>query len=223
MNISLNAAMKVPILAALSEDTVAAGLREGRMIVRKHGRGEIIHLDGDACSHVEFILSGQAVVERIGESGDLMTVAEFESNDILGGSLIFSSRPRYPMTVTALTETTLLAIGREDLFSLCAAHPAFLRLFLVSISDNALRLGVKLRNHAKRTLRESLMEWLKAERVRQGGDRIALPASKTVLAERFGVQRTSLSRELQRMRQEGLIDFDAESITLRNMFTLNNI
>jgi len=38
--------------------------------------------------------------------------------------------------------------------------------------------------------------------------------SKTALAEHLGVQRTSLSRELQYMKQEGLIDFNGRNITL---------
>ncbi|MEA4939555.1 MAG: helix-turn-helix domain-containing protein, partial [Christensenella sp.] len=41
---------------------------------------------------------------------------------------------------------------------------------------------------------------------------IKLEITKKALAERIGVQRTSLSRELTKMRDEGLIDFDSESI-----------
>ena len=38
------------------------------------------------------------------------------------------------------------------------------------------------------------------------------------LAERIGVQRTSLSRELAKMREDGLIEFNSVSVTLLNKF-----
>ncbi|NLZ83309.1 MAG: winged helix-turn-helix domain-containing protein, partial [Clostridiales bacterium] len=43
---------------------------------------------------------------------------------------------------------------------------------------------------------------------------IKLNMTKKALAERIGVQRTSLSRELAKMRAEGLILFDKDAITI---------
>ena len=41
-----------------------------------------------------------------------------------------------------------------------------------------------------------------------------LNTTKKALAEKFGVQRTSLSRELAKMKKDGLIDYDVKTITL---------
>jgi Mn-dependent DtxR family transcriptional regulator len=52
--------------------------------------------------------------------------------------------------------------------------------------------------------------------------------SKKEMAERFGIQRPSLSRELNKMRKDGLLEYDAKTITIKdlNMFlpgyTLNH-
>lgn len=43
-----------------------------------------------------------------------------------------------------------------------------------------------------------------------------LPCSKKHLAEFFGVQRSSLGRELKKLNEEGLIEFDSASITLKH-------
>ena len=48
----------------------------------------------------------------------------------------------------------------------------------------------------------------------QKSNRIKLNTTKKSLAEKIGVQRTSLSRELAKMRDDGLILFDTDSITL---------
>ena len=63
-----------------------------------------------------------------------------------------------------------------------------------------------------RTIRECIISYLNYESKKQESSTIKLEITKKALAERIGVQRTSLSRELARMRDEGLIDFDSESI-----------
>lgn len=46
---------------------------------------------------------------------------------------------------------------------------------------------------------------------------IKLNYSKKDLAERLGIQRSSLSRELNKMRRDGLLEYDAKTITLKNI------
>ena len=41
--------------------------------------------------------------------------------------------------------------------------------------------------------------------------------SKKELAERLGVQRTSLSREVNKMKNDGLLEYNARTITLKNI------
>ena len=58
------------------------------------------------------------------------------------------------------------------------------------------------------------MNYLDYECKKQGSNHIRLPITKKALAERMGVARTSLSRELGKMREEGVIEFDRDTITL---------
>jgi DNA-binding transcriptional regulator LsrR (DeoR family) len=58
------------------------------------------------------------------------------------------------------------------------------------------------------------MSFLKYECKKQNSNHIKLNISKKALAEKIGVQRTSLSRELAKMRKDGLILYDIESIEL---------
>jgi len=46
---------------------------------------------------------------------------------------------------------------------------------------------------------------------------IKLEVTKKDVAEKVGVQRSSLSRELNKMRKDGLIEYDAFSITIVNL------
>lgn len=184
---------------------------------KTYAKDAVIHFDGDLCTNIEVIISGEVIVERIDETGDLLKITEFYSDDILGGNLIFSKNPHYPMTVTARTPVILISIYKALVFELCSTTPEFLQVYLTYISDHALLLGDKIKHYVNRSIRESLMAFLKNEYHLQGTNRIRLHSTKKELADRIGVQRTSLSRELQKMRKEGLVDYDGESITIMDL------
>ena len=59
------------------------------------------------------------------------------------------------------------------------------------------------------------MDFLILESNRQNSKKITLSISKKELADRFGIERPSLQRELSKMRDEGIIQYDARSITLK--------
>lgn len=202
------------LLSLLTADEMSSYLKDGSFKTSVYGKNNIVHYSGEVCSKLEIILSGRVVVERIDESGNLMTVAEFLSDDILGGNLLFSKNPYYPMTITAKSPTVVLEIHRERLFQLFSDNHDFLRSFLEFISDHAIILGDRIKHYVNRTIRESILSYLDYESKKQNSKHIKLSITKKALAERIGVQRTSLSRELAKMRDEGLIVFDADSIEL---------
>ena len=176
--------------------------------VNSYERNNIVHFVGDICENLEIILSGEVAVERIDESGKLMTIAEFFDGDILGGNLLFSKNPCYPMTVTAKKPTIILEISKRQLFYLFASSLDFLKSYLAYISDHSVILGDRIKHYVNRTIRECIISYLDYESKKQESSTIKLTISKKALAERIGVQRTSLSRELAKMRNEGLIEFD---------------
>ena len=118
------------------------------------------------------------------------------------------------MTVLTKLPTDILEIDREALFELFCNNPIFLRTYLELTSDRAFILGDKIKHYINKTIRESIMNYLNYESKKQNSNHIKLNITKKALAERIGVQRTSLSRELAKMREDGLILFDTDSITL---------
>ncbi|MDD3537757.1 MAG: Crp/Fnr family transcriptional regulator [Eubacteriales bacterium] len=210
-------ALESTLLGPLGEETIRACMKDGRFTVRRYDKEQVVHFSDETCTKMEIILTGKVSVERIDEEGNLMVIAEFPRDEILGGNLLFSQNPRYPMTITAKENTVILNIEKDCLFDLFLCCPAFLRLYLAYISDHAVVLGDRIKHYVNRTIRESLVSFLDYERKSQESDCIVLPMSKTALAEKIGVQRTSLSRELARMRKEGLIDFAGRTIRITGL------
>ncbi len=105
-------------------------------------------------------------------------------------------------------------MSRQAAFRLFQENSVFLARYLAYVADNAGLLEDKLTHFTNLPIRARLLNFLKAEQKKQGSRHILLPTSKKALAAQFGVQRTSLSRELQKMRAEGLVTFDRPTITL---------
>ncbi len=205
---------QIDIIKSINPQEIESYLNEGSCKITQYGKNNIVHFVGEVCSKLEIILSGKVVIERIDESGNLMTIAEFFGGDVLGGNLMFSKNPHYPMSVTAKQPTLILEINKERLFQLFSDNHDFLRSYLQYVADHTVILGDRIKHYVNRTIRDSVMAFLDYERKQQGTNRLRLNMSKKALAEKIGVQRTSLSRELAKMRDEGIIQFDSEFIEL---------
>ena len=204
----------ITLLKEIDKDNIRRFLEKGQFKILSYSKNAVVHLENDLCSKLEIILSGQVAVDRLDESGGILTISEFFADDILGGNLLFSRVPYYPMTITTKQPTTILQIDKDVIFELCRENDAFLKTFLEYISDHTKMLSFKLKQHINRTIRERLMIYLQLESKKQKTSKIKLNMSKKELAEKMGVQRTSLSRELAKMKKDCLIDFDTETITV---------
>ncbi len=204
----------IPLLKELSSGKIQQLLSDGSFKRMTYGRGALIHLEGDSCNTIEVVLEGTVAVDRIDENGNLLAIRQFTTPGILGGNLLFSRDPRYPMTLAAISSCVLLQMDRETVFDLCGQSRAFLWHFLEEVSDNALLLGNAIRYRMRRTIRESLLAFLEHEATRQGSRRYLMPMTKKALSEYLGVNRSALSRTFTQLQNEGLFTFNGRHIIL---------
>ena len=125
------------------------------------------------------------------------------------------------MTITANKDTVLLEIQKEFLLELLWENKKFLISYLKFSSTNTERLTKKLKHSVNKTIRENIINFLKNKYSKKNSLIINLNMTKKQLAENFGVNRTSLSRELKKMKNEGLIDFDNKSIEIKDSSILD--
>ncbi|HPM11249.1 MAG TPA: Crp/Fnr family transcriptional regulator [Paludibacter sp.] len=199
---------------SFTPETIQEYIKNKKFRVVEYFKNNTIHYEGELCEKLEIILSGAVAIERIDKNGNILTVAELNENDVLGGNLLFSKNPYYPMTVSAKTSIKILEVKEDYLFDLLSKHPFVLKSYLELICDNAYILGNKIKNYAQKTIRESILNYLNYECKKQNSNEIVLRITKKEMAKKIGVQRTSLSRELAKMRDDGLIKFTRGIITL---------
>ena len=116
------------------------------------------------------------------------------------------------MTIIAKSDSTMLHIKKEVILELSMINKNFLLMLLQYLSDRSVLLTDKIKLISGKSIRQLILDFLTFEYHIQGSNKIKLIMTKKELAERFGIQRTSLSRELQKMRKEGLIDYNRDYI-----------
>lgn len=188
--------------------------------IKKYEKGQLIHIQNELCEAMDIILEGKVSIQKIDEEGNILRVAVFSSGEILGANLLFSSSNSYPMFVVSESKTIILQAGRDLILKLSRNNTAFTAGLLTVVSNKTRILTEKIDTISFKTIRQRIIDFLKYEHYIQKSREIKLNDTKKDLAERMGIQRTSLSRELNKMRKEGLIEFTSRTITLKNVRAL---
>ncbi|HIU26182.1 MAG TPA: Crp/Fnr family transcriptional regulator [Candidatus Copromorpha excrementigallinarum] len=89
-----------------------------------------------------------------------------------------------------------------------------LRNLAVALAQKAHRLTVKLEDSIRRSTREKLQDYLSLQYHRAESRRFTIPLNRQELADFLFVDRSALSKELCRMRDEGLLKFEKSRFEL---------
>ena len=88
------------------------------------------------------------------------------------------------------------------------------------VSNRALMLNKKLEYLSIKSLRGKISTYLLEEQKKEGNTTFQLNLNRNELADFINVSRPSLSRELGKMRDEGLIDFHSTAIKINDFEAL---
>lgn len=210
----MDAIASMEIFGGITKEELTKIIRPSRFEMKGYDKDQIIHLQNEICHTMDIVLSGKVSVQKIDESGNILTVNVFSDREILGANLMFSSRNCYPMTVVSVTNVVMLHIYKECVLELCQKSEGFTIGLMTEISNKTVRLADKINDISLKTIRQLIMDFLRYEYHIQKSTVIKLNISKKELAERLGVQRSSLSRELSKMRKDGLLVYDIKTITI---------
>lgn len=185
-----------------------------RMPMYAFTKDELIHLQDEPLDHAVIPLEGSLAVIRLEECGHWLFLERYDKPQMIGAYLLFSDLNIMPMTLIAESDGRLAELSRELILDLCK-NAGFLEGLLQEISNRSILIADRLADSVYKSIRERLMMCFKKEQKIQHSQTIQLPYSKQEMAARMGIARTSLSRELKKMEEDGLIEVNNRSIKLK--------
>lgn len=195
--------------------------------VREYKKNEYITLEGEKYKGVGIILSGEVVVTKENASGNRVIIEVLSAGGMFGEMVAFAGSNLWPATVIAQKECRVMFLPPDKIVgscgNSCASHQQLIRNMLKIISQKALMLNRKVEYLSIRTMRGKISNFLLEQYKKNKKTTFMLPLKRNELAEFLNVSRPSLSREMCRMRDEGIIDFHRSSIQIKDLDALKEM
>ncbi len=172
--------------------------------------GARIYSEGDGCSAIAFVLSGEIRVYKVGETGREITLYEIGPGEtcILNASCILA-HTSYPANAVALSEVDALLVPSAVFRRLVTENEA-MREFVFTLLSRRLSLVMELVEEvAFGRMDERLMEYL----VEKSGDNV-LETTHQKIANDLGTSREVVSRLLKDFERSGKVGLSRNSIRL---------
>lgn len=209
---------KHPLFAGLSENELTAAIRLFEGKTAEYKKGDSLRAMGLPFPTFGIVLSGSIQVFSLDIDGSPMMMANVGEGDSFGESLAYLGTEESPVYVTAAQPTLLLWLNVTALRSHVAdGDPLALALserFASVLATRALSQNDRIQILSKPKIRERIATFLSQCERRYGSRTFIIPFDRTSLAVYLGVNRSALSRELAKMKQEGIIDFFRSSFRI---------
>lgn len=205
---------KCVLFRGLEQDEILNILEKINYRIVSYNKGDIIAIEGDECNNLGVILKGTIEIQKIFPSGQVTTINNFHEGNVFGESLVFTDRHTYPATISAMEYAEIIFIERADIIKLAMLNATVLTNFVRLLSHRILMLNDRLSNLSQDTIRKKIVNFLLSEYRKQQSLIISVPYSRKKMAELLNVPRPSLSRELIKMKDDNLIDFDKSKIKI---------
>lgn len=190
------------LFAGVQRQDLPALLEDLRAHLAVFPAGGVMVARGEQVREVGVVLAGQGRSLIVDGAGGELIVSLLEAGSFLGVLLAASRTRKSPVTVQATEETTVLFLPAREL-----TRSPLLENFLDSVAEQSLSLNDRIDCLIRRSVREKVSTYLLRTAARQQSREIVLPLDREAMANYLNVERSALSRELSRMKADGLIDY----------------
>ena len=210
---------RVPLFSGLSDPEFA--FLTSHLLPRKYAPGELIFGEGDPCTGLNVVLSGNVRIFKSSAGGREQVLSIDGPGSSIAELPVFDGG-NYPASAQAVGDSTLLYFSRQDFQTLCLQHPQVALKVLRVVGARLRRLIGIIEELSFTTVRHRLIALLirlgKAEGVRTGDAiTLTLPANNSELAAQIGTVRELVSRNLSRLQAEGMVQIDNRKLEILSL------
>ena len=188
---------------------------------KKYQPDEYIFLSGDQINYVGIILSGSIEIGKESPSGGNHIVNFLGSGNLFGEGIVCTNNRISPVTVKSKDITEILFIPYETIIkscnNSCNFHMQLIKNMMMILGEKNLILNHKIELLMLKGMREKLATYLINEYLKEKHLTFSIIPNRNQLAEYLNVSRTSMCRELARMKVEHIIDYYQNSFKIVNI------
>lgn len=199
------------------EDRVSA-LNCTGYLVKTYIRDQVVVFEEEDVKHIGIVLDGYVDMIKEDHWGNKSLLLRLGKNEMFGETFACGEDSLSVVTFVAPYGAKVLLIPfcrvMHNCANACAFHQKLIENMVKVIAGKNRDLMRKVEVISKRTIREKLLAYLSLQAQTQDSPYFDIPLGRAELAEYLCVDRSALTRELAKMREEGILDFDRNSFRL---------
>lgn len=187
--------------------------------IKCYQKDEIIILPSAEVTCVGLLISGSIHMVKENDDGSQMLLAHLKEGELFGETFACGSQRDSHVTFRAASacRTAYLQINKvlHACGNSCVFHHRMIENMMRQLCDKNIRLMEKAEVISRKTLRDKILTYLSIQSRHFGSKVFEIPLGRGEMAEYLCADRSALTRELSKMKKEGILDYE------KNKFFLN--
>ena len=211
MNSMYHQLMQLPLFQGVSSETITALVEKLPFHFLKYRNAEQVCAAGDTCTHIKFIVSGRVKLETPFNHLRVTLLQKVSNPHVLAPEYLFGRNTTYPFTAVSDGACGILQLRKSDYIKMINSDKVFLFNILNYLSSGSQRymaspLDVKDGSVAERLA--TIVETLALP----GATDIRFRYKQKDLCALLGTQRTTLVAMLNKLSDQGVLDYTSNEI-----------
>lgn len=206
------------LFSGASDEDIEAmlGCLQARLCTYK--KGEYVLREGERIERLMMLAEGELHIQRDDYWGNRSIISMVGVGEMFGEAYAAPESGPLLNDVLAVEDSAVIFLDIGKLLTVCPNgckfHAMAVKNLFFAISEKNRKLVRKLGYMSRRTTREKLIAYLSEEAKRQNSGAFSIPFNRQQLADFLSVDRSAMSNELCRLRDEGLIEFEKNRFRL---------
>ncbi len=202
--------VKIPILKDIDDTEKEEMLELSCLKNVQYSKNEVIFHTGDTVNEIGIVLKGRVNIENIDIWGNKSILSSISEGEIFAETYAICGEPMMVDAVAAekseIQFLNLKALIDEKNSDKGWYVKLISNMLKISVRKN-LALSGRIFCTSSKTIRGRLLTYLSNISVKSGSKTFQIPFDRQQLADYLNLDRSALSKELGKMRDEGLIEF----------------
>ncbi len=181
-------------------------------------KGEYVVRQGERLRDIAVLVEGDLHIQKDDYWGNRSILGQISVGEMFGEAYVAPESGAVSHDVVAVENSVVILFDVKRVLTTCSSacrfHSMIVQNLFFAISEKNRKLVQKLGHMSRRTTREKLISYLSEEAKKQSSSSFTIPFNRQQLADFLSVDRSAMSNELCKMRDEGKILFEKNKFTL---------
>ncbi len=210
--------LRNPLFSGISESELLPLLDSLAAKEKFYAKGKRMLPAGSAADKIGIVLSGQVNTVYEDVIGGRSIIGTFGPGQLFGDAFACSAQQVLPVSVVADTDSTVVLISIDRILHIrekdARQYQLLMENLLRILADKYVAISRKMVHLSGRTTRRKLLSYLSEQMRLSGGNPFTIPFNRQELADYLFIDRTGLSAEWSKLRQQGLLTEEKGTVSL---------